>query len=125
MHDQAWSQAAASGALTSGQIALARADGESSTVLLTNASTTSTTITVASPDGTWSQDVTVAATTTAAVDVPAEVGAVTLTGAGSARAAAAAVVTAQVDGPQAGTLIAVVPALADATSLSSRRILLY
>ena len=66
----------------------------------------------------------VPAGTTVTPEVPDEIAALTIAGSGSQEVAAAAVVTTQVTGSAAGTLIAVVPAVADSTALSETRLLL-
>lgn len=127
VHDQAWSQAAVPGATQAGQLAVPRAPGLTSTVVLTNASGSAATLTLSSPDGSWTTDVDVPARTTVNAEVPDSVGAVLLSGADQATRAlvgAAVVVTAAATGDVAGTLVSVVPAQPDAATLAARHILL-
>lgn len=127
VHDQAWAQATAVGTSQAGQLAVPRGGGLTSTVVLTNASDSTVSITVTSADGSWTQDVEVPAHRTVEVDVPDDVTAVTLGGAGalSGQVGAATVVTAEATGEVAGTLISVIAAQGDATNLAARRILVH
>ena len=124
LHDVAWSQATASDAGEAGSIALPRGGEMSSDLVLTNSGRSPAAVSLTSADGTWSRDVEVPAGTTVTPEVPDEIAALTIAGSGSQEVAAAAVVTTQVTGSAAGTLIAVVPAVADSTALSETRLLL-
>ena len=124
VHDVGWSQAAAPDAGEAGSIALPRAEGLTPQLVLTNSGETSTTVTLSSADGTWTQETEVPAGSTVTPRVPEGVAALTIAGPPSREVTAAAVVTAKVDGDAAGTLIAVVPAVADSTALAESRLLL-
>ena len=124
VHEVGWSQAAAPDAGEAGSLALPRAEGLTPQLVLTNSGETSTTVTLSSADGTWTQETEVPAGSTVTPRVPEGVAALTIAGPPSREVTAAAVVTAKVDGDAAGTLIAVVPAVADSTALAESRLLL-
>ena len=133
IHDQAWAQAGLPGAADSGLLAVPRGSSLSSAVTVANSGAT-TSVTLSSLDGSWSQDVKVAKGGSVVVEVPAKVAAVRLStgnqesSSGTSRTssglAAATIVTAQAGGDLAGTLISTVPAQPDATVQAQRRILL-
>lgn len=124
LHDVAWSQAATPDAGEAGSIALPRAEGLASQLVLTNSGSSATTVTLASADGSWSQETEVPAGTTVTPEVPGRVTALTISGPAAQQVTAAAVVTAKVGGDAAGTLIASVPAVADSTALAESELLL-
>ena len=133
IHDQAWAQAGLPGAADSGLLAVPRGSSLSSAVTVANSGAT-TSVTLSSLDGSWSQDVKVAKGGSVVVEVPAKVAAVRLStgnqesSSGTSRTssglAAATIVTAQAGGDMDGTLISTVPAQPDATVQAQRRILL-
>ena len=133
VHDQAWAQAGLPGAADSGLLAVPRGSSLSSAVTVANSGAT-TSVTLSSLDGSWSQDVKVAKGGSVVVEVPAKVAAVRLStgnqesSSGTSRTssglAAATIVTAQAGGDMDGTLISTVPAQPDATVQAQRRILL-
>ena len=133
IHDQAWAQAGLPGAADSGLLAVPRGSSLSSAVTVANSGAT-TSVTLSSLDGSWSQDVKVAKGGSVVVEVPAKVAAVRLStgnqesSSGTSRTssglAAATIVTAQAGGEMDGTLISTVPAQPDATVQAQRRILL-
>ena len=133
IHDQAWAQAGLPGAADSGMLAVPRGSSLSSAVTVANSGAT-TSVTLSSLDGSWSQDVKVAKGGSVVVEVPAKVAAVRLStgnqesSSGTSRTssglAAATIVTAQTGGDMDGTLISTVPAQPDATVQAQRRILL-
>ena len=110
-----------------------RGSSLSSAVTVANSGAT-TSVTLSSLDGSWSQDVKVAKGGSVVVEVPAKVAAVRLStgnqesSSGTSRTssglAAATIVTAQAGGDMDGTLISTVPAQPDATVQAQRRILL-
>ncbi|PHP52413.1 DUF5719 family protein [Actinomyces ruminis] len=122
-HDTAWVQAAVDAAGST--LALPRDDGLETTVVLTNTGQADATVTLASADGEWTDDVTVPATKTLTPKVPDDVSALVLTGASGQQVSAAAVVTAEVSGDAPGTFISVLPTVPDAAAQSSRNLLLY
>ena len=124
LHDVAWSQAVTPDVGEAGSIALPRAEGLTSQLVLTNAGASATTVTLASADGSWSQEVEVPAGSTVTPEVPGQIAALTISGPAAQQVTAAAVVTARVGGDAAGTLIASVPAVADSTALAKSRLLL-
>ena len=133
IHDQVWAQAGLPGAADSGLLAVPRGSSLSSAVTVANSGAT-TSVTLSSLDGSWSQDVKVAKGGSVVVEVPAKVAAVRLStgnqesSSGTSRTssglAAATIVTAQAGGDMDGTLISTVPAQPDATVQAQRRILL-
>ena len=130
VHDEAWIQPAAEGSLSRAVLAVPRGEGLTSAVTLAN-SGAQRTISLAAVGGDWRKEVTLPAGGATAVEVPAEVTALTLTAQGQAGStgdaeglAAATIVTAEATGEAAGTLISVIPALADATVGAQRTILL-
>ena len=124
LHDVAWSQAATPDAGEAGSIALPRAEGLTSALVLTNSGSSATTVALASADGAWSQEVEVPAGSTVTPEVPGDVAALSIAGPAAQQVTAAAVVTAKVGGDAAGTLIASVPAVADSTALAESELLL-
>ena len=124
LHDVAWTQAATPDAGEAGSIALPRAEGLTSALVLTNSGSSATTVALASADGAWSQEVEVPAGSTVTPEVPGDVAALSIAGPAAQQVTAAAVVTAKVGGNAAGTLIAAVPAVADSTALAESRLIL-
>lgn len=124
LRDVAWAQAASPAAVESGAVALPRNDGITPSLVLTNAGTASATVTLSSLDGSWTQEVAVPATTTLTAEVPQDVDAVTLSAPTGQSVSATVVLTAEVTGDTAGTLISVLPPTADADSLARRSMIL-
>lgn len=122
LHDVAWSQSATPDAGSAGTLAVPRGSGLSSEVVVTNTDEDGAVVTLTSPDGAWTQDVEVPALGTTTVDVPDDVAALRIAGDSSQRVTAATVVTAEVTGRAPGTLVAVVPAVADSSSLGERHL---
>ncbi|RJF41502.1 hypothetical protein D4740_08930 [Actinomyces sp. 2119] len=124
VHDKAWIQASRQDALAASVLAVPRGEGLNSVVTLANGGR-ETSVTLASADGSWQEEVAVPAGGAIRVDVPDEVAAVTLTTSGERGAVAAAtVVAARVSGDAAGVLLSVVPAEPDAAAAAAHRILL-
>lgn len=124
LRDVAWAQAASPGAAESGAVALPRDNGITPSLVLTNAGSTSATVTLTSLDGSWTQEVAVPAATTLTAEVPQDVGAVMLSAPAGQPVSANVVLTAQVTGDAAGTLISVLPPIADADALAKRTMIL-
>lgn len=122
-HDIAWVQAAVDA--VDSTMALPREDGLETTVVLTNSGASDATVTLASADGEWTENITVPAATTLTPEVPDEVSALVITGTGGQQVYAAAVVTGEVSGDVPGTLISVLPTVPDAAAQSSRKLQLY
>ena len=123
--DVAWIQAGHDGAVTSGTLVVPQGEGLTSQLVVTNSATTDATVTLTSADGTWSQDVTVPASTTLVPDVPTTVAALTLSSPARGPSLSAAVVTTQeVGGDVPGTLIAALPAVPDSAVLAQRTLLM-
>jgi len=123
--DVAWIQAGHDGAVTSGTLVVPQGEGLTSQLVVTNSATTEATVTLTSADGTWSQDVTVPASTTLVPDVPTTVAALTLSSPAQGPSLSAAVVTTQeVGGDVPGTLIAALPAVPDSAVLAQRTLLM-
>ncbi|WP_136313923.1 DUF5719 family protein [Actinomyces procaprae] len=123
-HDIAWVQAAVDAA-EGAALALPRGAGLETSLVLTNTAQTAASLTLASADGQWTQDVEVPAATTLTPEVPQDVSALVIAGTGGGTVLAAAVVTTEVEGDVPGTLIAVVPTVPDAAAQGSRSLLLY
>lgn len=121
VHDVAWSQAAAPGALASATALLPR-DGVSPGLVISSTANEARTVALASPDGSWSTTVDIPAGTSATAQVPTGVSAVRLSAADPDGLSAAVLLTRKASGEAAGALIAVLPVIPDSASQSSTRI---
>ncbi|BDA63665.1 DUF5719 family protein [Actinomyces capricornis] len=124
VHDEAWIQPGAGDSGPSSILAVPRGGGLTPAVALANSGDRRT-VTLASLDGGWSQEVSLPAGGASTVEVPQDFSAVTVTDSGTGEGlAAATIVTAQATGDAAGTLISVVPAVPDAAASAQREVLL-
>ena len=128
MRDVAWVQAQDAAVVADAALTVpapGRGQTITSTLVLTNPARQSATVTLAAATGSWSQEVTVPGGKTVSVDLDADTlpqgtGALTLSAPQGSQVRAAAVLTQSVEGDAAGTLIAVVPPVADAAAASAR-----
>ncbi len=124
VHDEAWIQPGAGDSGPSSILAVPRGGGLTPAVALANSGGRRT-VTLASLDGGWSQEVSLPAGGASTVEVPQDFSAVTVTDSGTGEGlVAATIVTAQATGDAAGTLISVVPAVPDAAASAQREVLL-
>ncbi|RRD24442.1 DUF5719 family protein [Actinomyces bowdenii] len=124
VHDEAWIQAGAADSGPRSILAVPRGGGLTPLVALAN-SGPQRTVTVASLDGGWSQEVSLPPGAASTVEVPQDFSAVIITDSAAGEGlAAATVVTAEATGDAAGTLISAVPAVPDAAASAQRDILL-
>ncbi|WP_127841549.1 DUF5719 family protein [Actinomyces wuliandei] len=124
VHDKAWVQASRQDSLDASVLAVPRGEDLNSVVTLANGGQAAS-VTLASADGSWQEEVEVPAGGALRVDVPDEVAAVTLTTSEEGSAVAAAtVVAARVSGDAAGVVLSVVPAEPDAAAAAEHRLLL-
>lgn len=128
VRDVAWVQAQDAAVVADGALTVpAPGEGQTiaSTLVLTNPARQSATVTLAAATGSGSQEVTVPSGRTVSIDLDADTlpggtGALTLSASQGSQVRAVAVLTQSVEGDTAGTLIAVVPPVADAAAASAR-----
>ncbi|WP_194948310.1 DUF5719 family protein [Actinomyces trachealis] len=125
LRDRAWIQATNADLQLGADLTLPRHWGAVPQLVLGNASDTSRTVTLRSIDATWSQDLTLAPGTSTTVDgIPEEVTVLQASADGEG-CGAAVVITTEVLGEEAGTLVSALPAVPGAQAQSSRHVLLH